>query len=617
MKVKSTVNRIGCILVCICLLFSIAACGQMEPDSVELNYDTGISGCQYNTDIYARNDLVTWGADPGGIYVSEDQDEQYGGYYYIYITGSTASYWGNYDIGYLPPEYTDNGIVGAAVLCYRSKDLHNWEAAGSMIDGFSVACYSTDWEDWKNNGNCWAPEVIYDSGKYYMFYNMAAKGSDGETKVTSGGYYIGVAVSDTPAGPFKALYGSDAETGDAIPLINFEANLDIGPHMPVIDVSPFKDTDGKRYLYFKAESDSRNTLNNGGYIYCMEMEDWKTPKYETIKLVLVPNAVSVSTNDGAEAALKTEGLQTSGEIADAVDHILLEAPQCIEQNGKYYLTYSANGYTDPTYSVWQAVGDSPMGPFEKISADVGNPIISGAEMDYANGAGHHTFIRNGDEVFAVYHVHGNETSMESSPGRFIFADRVSFTENGIVVNGPSNYLQWQPESVSGYRNLAMEARVKVKNGSGEAYLTDGIIPSYKYNADQVYGSDKDITITFSFEQPVSVRSVMIYNSKNVETAFSKVDSIEFKLAETADFMSRDYKKAVISNLEYPKIYLSDTDEYAYNPCAPAVADFNEIKVTSIVVRISEDSKLLAEGRDGLRNDRIELSEIVILGGSEK
>ena len=608
-------QKIGCLLACIGLLFSISACGEKTTDAVELNYDTGISGNQYNAEIFTRNEMVTWGADPGGIYVSEEQDEQYGGYYYIYITGATASYWGNYNNGYLPSEYIDNGIVGAAILCYRSKDLHSWEPAAGMVDGFSVACYSTDWEDWKSNGNCWAPEVIYDGGKYYMFYNMAAKGSSGATEVTSGGYYVGVAVSDTPVGPFRALHGTDAETGAAIPVVNFEANLDIGPHMPVIDISPFQDTDGRRYIYFKAEGDDRNTLNNGGYIYCMEMEDWETPKYDTIQLVLVPGALSVSTNAGAEAALKLEGLQTEGEIADAVDHILLEAPQCIEHEGKYYLTYSANGYTDPSYSVWQAVGDSPMGPFKKVTVEKGNPIISGIEMDYANGAGHHTFIKNGDEVFAVYHVHGNETSMESSPGRFIFTDRVHFTENGIVVNGPSNYLQWQLESVSGYRNLAPEAEVKVKGGSGEEYLTDEIIPNYDYNAAQVYESDKDITLTFTFEQPVVIRSVMIYNSRDIETAFSKVDSIEFELAEKADFMTRDYKKAVISDLKYPDMYLSDTDEYVYNPCAPAVADFNEIKVTSVTITISKESKLLTEDKEGLKNNRIDISEIVFLGGN--
>ena len=611
----SIAKRIGGLLVCVCLLGSMAACGEKEADAVELNYDTGISGNQYNTELFARNEMVTWGADPGGIYVSEEQDEQYGGYFYIYVTGSTASYWGsNYNIGYLPSEYKDNGIVGAAVLCYRSKDLHSWEAVGSMIDGFSIACYLTDWEDWKSNGNCWAPEVIYDGGKYYMFYNMAAKGSAGATEVTSGGYYVGVAVSDTPVGPFKALHGTDAETGAAIPLINFEASLDIGAHLPVIDISPFIDTDGKRYIYFKTENDNRNTLNNGGYIYCMEMEDWENPRYETIKLVLVPNALSVSTNDGAKAALMLEGLKTQGEIADAVDHILLEAPQCIEHNGKYYLTYSANGYTDPTYSVWQAVGDSPMGPFEKVTKEKGNPIISGAEMNYANGAGHHTFIKKGEDVFAVYHVHGNETSMESSPGRFLFSNRVHFTENGIVVNGPSDYLQWQPESISGYRNLAPEAKVKIEGGSGEEYLTDEIIPCYDYNATQVYEKEGDITITYTFDQAVDIRAIMIYNSQNVESAFSKVDSVEFELAEKAEFMSRDYKKAVISNLEYPKMYLSDTDEYIYNPCAPAVADFNEIKVISVTIKISGESKLLTENRDGSKNGTIAIPEIVILGG---
>ena len=277
------------------------------------------------------------------------------------------------------------------------------------------------------------------------------------------------------------------------------------------------------------------------------------------------------------------------------------------------MTYSVNGYTDPSYSVWQAVGNSPMGPFVKVTREKGNPIISGRELEYANGSGHHTFIDNGTDIYAVYHVHGNQTSMESSPGRFLFADRVHFTENGIVVNGPSNYLQRLPESVSGYKNLARTANVRTEGGSGKEYLTDEIIPVYAYNATSVYTKEGDIEITFAFDTAVSVRAVMIYNSPKVETAFSKIDAIEFTLAEKADFMRKDYDKAVIFNLEYPKMYLSETDEYAYNPCAPAVADFNTIKVNSVKVKISGSSKLITENRDGTKNNAIDITEIVILG----
>lgn len=612
---KKISKAIFCLLTCGILLFGVVGCGDKGYDNaVQLDYDTGIQGNHYNTEIFGRNDTVTWGADPGGIYVSKAQSEEYGGYYYTYITGTSAGYYGNYNIGYLPPEYIEQGIVGSAIRCYRSKDLFNWEPAGAMMDGFSVACYETDWESWKDNGNCWAPEVIYDDGQYYMFYNMVAKAS-AAANVTTGGFYIGVAVSDTPVGPFRSVQKDD--DGKNVPPVNFEANLNIGGHMPVIDVSPFKDPkDGKRYIYFKAEVTNdavTNALDNGCHFYGMEMQDWTTPIYESIKLVLAPNAISVTTDEGAEAALKLQGKQETGYIDDVVDHYVMEGPQCIERGGVYYLTYSVNGYTDPSYSVWQAVGNSPMGPFVKVTREKGNPIISGRELEYANGSGHHTFIDNGTDIYAVYHVHGNQTSMESSPGRFLFADRVHFTENGIVVNGPSNYLQRLPESVSGYKNLARTANVRTEGGSGKEYLTDEIIPVYAYNATSVYTKEGDIEITFAFDTAVSVRAVMIYNSPKVETAFSKIDAIEFTLAEKADFMRKDYDKAVIFNLEYPKMYLSETDEYAYNPCAPAVADFNTIKVNSVKVKISGSSKLITENRDGTKNNAIDITEIVILG----
>ena len=42
----------------------------------------------------------------------------------------------------------------------------------------------------------WAPDCVFKDGKYYFYFPATAK---------SGGFRIGVAVADTPYGPFKPL----------------------------------------------------------------------------------------------------------------------------------------------------------------------------------------------------------------------------------------------------------------------------------------------------------------------------------------------------------------------------------------------------------------------------
>ena len=472
------------------------------------------------------------GADP---FILND-----GGTYYMYAT-------------------TPGAIAG--FKCHASNDLVHWK-----VEGYCLTA-----EDSFGYKNFWAPEVVKHGGRYYMHYSARESGSEL--------LRIGVAVSDSPAGPFR-----DAIPG---PLLSL-------PGRSTIDAHCFRDDDGKNYLFFSM--DCPTNIVNGVHTsqsMCIRLDDSLTKVEGEYVLVSTPDCPWETEHD--------DKWQWN------------EGPFVLKHAGKYYLTYSANGFTDASYSVWQAVGTSPMGPFTKVSAEEGNPIISGASMPYANGSGHHTFVRNGDELYAIYHVHGHESQISYAIARYLFADRASFADDKIVVNGPSNCLMWLPESVSGYRNLTRTAKIEVSGGQGETYLNDEILPYYAYNENAVYSKNGDITVTLKFDRAVSVRAIMIYNAPTVYSAFSKIDKIEFELAEKAVFMSKDYKNAVITDLEYPKVYLSETDEAEYKACAPAVAEFEEIKVSSIKITLSAGNKLINYNKDGSQNKTLALSEIVVLG----
>ena len=44
---------------------------------------------------------------------------------------------------------------------------------------------------------------------------------------------------------------------------------------------------------------------------------------------------------------------------------LVEGPFLWEQDGRYFLFYAANDFTDPAYGIGVAVADNPLGPFTK------------------------------------------------------------------------------------------------------------------------------------------------------------------------------------------------------------------------------------------------------------
>ena len=130
-------------------------------------------------DIFYKNELLTVGADPDVIYISEGEDA---GYYYMYITS--------------------DDLHGSGFLAYKSRDLVQWVCAGVALrsggeydeaTGYTTVSYAFS--------NYWAPEVIYDAETklYYMFYTANRYDTGFESDL----YFFGdIAVSQSPAGPF-------------------------------------------------------------------------------------------------------------------------------------------------------------------------------------------------------------------------------------------------------------------------------------------------------------------------------------------------------------------------------------------------------------------------------
>ena len=153
---------------------------------------------------------------------------------------------------------------------YTSKDMVNWTDHGTVAD-LSIF-------PWANQHNdAWAPQVVARNGKYYLYAPVTVAGSPGNV--------IGVAVSDSPYGPFKDPLGH--------PLIGRgEGNFD-----PTVLI----DDDGQAYLY------------------------WGNPHLSYVRL-------------------NRDMVSYSGEIKriDAKPRNYQEGPWVYKRNGKYYLAYASS-----------------------------------------------------------------------------------------------------------------------------------------------------------------------------------------------------------------------------------------------------------------------------------
>ena len=128
-------------------------------------------------------------SDLGNPLVGDDGTGEYvyGGDPAVLVDGDTVYLYTGHDVskseGYEITEY----------LCYSTKDLVNWKAEGSVMkaDRKTVS--------WANSDtNAWAAQVAKYKDKYYLYFCTWDKTSDGKQS-------IGVAVSDSPTGPFEDL----------------------------------------------------------------------------------------------------------------------------------------------------------------------------------------------------------------------------------------------------------------------------------------------------------------------------------------------------------------------------------------------------------------------------
>lgn len=488
----------------------------------KLDYDNCLK--DYEQGLFYRNKRDLDCADPGAIYVSEEDDPVNGGWFYTYFTGDVKLEEGEYH--------------RAAYRCYRSRDLESFELVGKAGKGHCLVVRDDAWAE----KYFWAPEVAFDkkSKKYYIYFSAGAKPGNDNTEYTSetedrwACLYLGIGVSDSPMGPFEFVTSEGYQdgknlNGDVIsrfnPPINFERKLNMPHYWTAIDVSPFFAPDGSFYLYFAKHVDK---YHQGICVYGMKMKDMITPDYSTLTQL---------TKNGYRTVYQPGDYTTAQPLCRDMDEGgVNEGPFMTYHGGKYYLTYSRFGYGARAYDISMAISDSPLGQFVKIPHGEGNPALGlNLTNDFMAGNGHHNFAYAGDEVIAFYHSHKDPVNNHDEQGRFLgrvlSVDKIKYVYSPrygfdlMQGNGPTASPQPLATVNAKFVNVADKANILSNAVCGEEYLADDIFTAQPFTAFMEAEFDGKAEITAQFAKPIKLKAIMVYNAYSYGFAFKSVDKI--------------------------------------------------------------------------------------------
>ncbi|MDX3279837.1 family 43 glycosylhydrolase [Streptomyces scabiei] len=272
-----------------------------------------------------------------GLY-ADPNIQEFHGRYYVYPTTDGFEGWG-----------------GTRFEVFSSDDLVTWENHGVVLDLES----DVSWAD----RHAWAPAAGERDGSYYFYFCADQQ--------------IGVAVADSPTGPFRdaldrPLVGRDDYAGQ------------------MIDPAVFRDDDGTSYLYWG------------------NCEAYGVPLNEDM----------VSFDPARVRRFTPENFREGAFV--------------VKRRGVYYFMWSEDDTRSEDYHVAYATGPTPLGPWTERG------VILRKRPEYGILAtGHHTVVNvpGTDDWFICYHrfaVPGPGTPRGDGVRRESTLDRLVFAADGSI-----------------------------------------------------------------------------------------------------------------------------------------------------------------------------------------
>ncbi len=245
---------------------------------------------------------------------------------------------------------------------FSSENLTDWTDHGMIVTQNKVPWVRP------NSYSMWAPDCVYRNGKYYFYFPSSPN--------AGGGFAVGVAIADSPEGPF-------IPEPEPIKGING------------IDPCVLLASDGNAYIFW----------GNGR---CAKLKD-------NMKELADDNPKSTVKFGNREMEM------IGANCLEGLPNRQAEGPFAFEYNGNYYLTYPY--VRENTEVLGYAMSKNPMGPYE----------YKGLIMaEHANGCwtNHHSIINYKGQWYLFYHH--NDFSPSDDKRRSVCIEKLFFNTDGTI-----------------------------------------------------------------------------------------------------------------------------------------------------------------------------------------
>jgi GH43 family beta-xylosidase len=302
-----------------------------------------------------------------------------------FVLKHRGEYWG-YCTGFRP----DGRCFGVL----HSRDLVDWREVGSAMEPLPVqaTCY-------------WAPEVVYENGRFLMYYSV---GNEEQMEIR-------VAVSEHPAGPF-------VDSGRKLTTEEFA----IDPHV-------FFDEDGSRYLFYATDFLEHTHIGTGTVVDAM---------IDPFTLAGRPRPVTRANHDWQ--VYDPRRAEKGG-----VRWYTVEGPCVLKHKSIYYQMFSGGNWKNVTYGVSYATNDHVYSMEEWKQAADGDQVLLVLRTIPGKviGPGHNSAVRGPDnrQLFCIYHRWSEETTE-----RVMAIDPLDWAGPRMLVIGPSTTPQPAPNAPTAF-----------------------------------------------------------------------------------------------------------------------------------------------------------------------
>jgi beta-xylosidase len=257
------------------------------------------------------------------------------------------------------------GFVMREWFLLSSTDMVHWTK--------QVALKLSDFK-WAS-ANAWAGQIVGPKNGKFYWYVPVAEASNG------GAMAIGVAVADSPTGPFKDALGK-ALVNDAFEMQNFGYSQ-ASQTAYTIDPTVYIDGDGQAYLHYG------------------------------------------SFGRMVEGKLNDDMISFNGKLQESTPQGFFEAPFLTKRNGVWYEIYAAGA--NPA-TIDYATSSSPMGPWTRKGRILdAMPGVAGQDAPTS----HSGVAEFGGQWYIVYHV-SNGPNGGGTYKREVAVDKLDFNSDGTI-----------------------------------------------------------------------------------------------------------------------------------------------------------------------------------------